>query len=739
MINLKYFISRFCLFPFLLFPIVSSFGQTFPLKSQGQLPKSFYIPTTKKLSHIKTSSRIKKMFYENSYYFIEDILSNGKVLFGDSLSLYINKVGNNLLERSGRKELKDKLQFFTIKNSTPNAFATHQGIICINTGLLAHIENEAQLAMVMAHEISHYIKNHSIEGYIHNRKEQKSYKKDRKEHDDYVTSINEYSISHELEADSLGFYLFSQAGYSTKLSLGVFDVLETSDLPFDDQVFELKFLEDEYYTVPNSLFDNLEDLLKTRKRKKKKKAVKSFETHPELDERRGRLTEIIDKNNVDNTINSFFGFEQLKAIRNIARIENLYIDLINGKYSKVVYEGSMLLESNKNNTDYHQFINSCIGRALYSISKLRLKDVDSEKSYLKSNKFKSDKKKSSRYKGELRKVYALLYKRFELEEILLLSLKHLENNTFEGSALYCNDLWKDYFEIIGRNPKDLILSLNELDSIKKEIALTTKEQEFESKLKRIEYNNHIKKIRLKNKYYGSTILNQIVHDSSYKSKLDSLFTIRKEPRIYEIDSISVVKKSDLSNSKILVMQPYVGVLFDDFRYRSKSLKEQRKINQIFSKVMTGEDKIIYLNRYEWTENSIEEYNTQILINEWLIERSKATSMHRIPINHHEVSNYIRRNDIDNILISGFLEVETINLGDNPTTLIALGAVSYFFFPLTLQYSLKRKVKNHFFSYSIETNEWRVTNKYSRKLKNTLSDYEKKIYLGDMYNQILSNK
>ena len=42
-----------------------------------------------------------------------------------------------------------------------NAFATPNGIVVVNSGLIEMLENEAQLAAVVGHEISHATHEHT--------------------------------------------------------------------------------------------------------------------------------------------------------------------------------------------------------------------------------------------------------------------------------------------------------------------------------------------------------------------------------------------------------------------------------------------------------------------------------------------------------------------------------------------------------------------------------------------------
>ena len=78
---------------------------------------------------------------------------NNFLLHDKKLEAYIGNIGNRVLQRS------DKAPFdftFSIFNSSAiNAFATPGGYIYINKGLISIVDNEAQLAGVIAHEIAH--------------------------------------------------------------------------------------------------------------------------------------------------------------------------------------------------------------------------------------------------------------------------------------------------------------------------------------------------------------------------------------------------------------------------------------------------------------------------------------------------------------------------------------------------------------------------------------------------------
>jgi predicted Zn-dependent protease len=71
---------------------------------------------------------------------------------------YVNKVGNRIVE--GLKDPLFNYRFHVLKVDAYNAFAIPAGYIFINSGLLAAMDNEEELAGILAHEIAHVNARH---------------------------------------------------------------------------------------------------------------------------------------------------------------------------------------------------------------------------------------------------------------------------------------------------------------------------------------------------------------------------------------------------------------------------------------------------------------------------------------------------------------------------------------------------------------------------------------------------
>jgi predicted Zn-dependent protease len=78
----------------------------------------------------------------------------------EALQAYVQGVGNQLAFRSERPDLD--WTFRVVDDPVVNAFALPGGYIYITRGILAHMNNEAELASVVGHEIGHVTARHGV-------------------------------------------------------------------------------------------------------------------------------------------------------------------------------------------------------------------------------------------------------------------------------------------------------------------------------------------------------------------------------------------------------------------------------------------------------------------------------------------------------------------------------------------------------------------------------------------------
>ncbi len=161
----------------------------------------------------------------------QEILDNSGYIYEDTfLSAYVNEVAQKLVP----EECKEKgltFQVRIIKNPLLNAFAFPHGLIYIHTGILSKMENEAQLATLLGHEMTHVINRHAVQD-IRSLKNKTSLLAtiqvatlplgvygsviDLLGTLGTVAAVTGYSREMEREADQVGFDLMIKAGYDPK-------------------------------------------------------------------------------------------------------------------------------------------------------------------------------------------------------------------------------------------------------------------------------------------------------------------------------------------------------------------------------------------------------------------------------------------------------------------------------------------------------------------------------------------
>ena len=163
-----------------------------------------------------------------------NLLGAAPLVKDEALQKYVNSVGRWIASQSDRPDLP--WRFGVIDSEDFNAFAAPGGYIVLTKGLYRKLNNEAQLAGVLGHEIGHVVKKHQLKllqkqqllnlgaGFLSDR-----FAKDNKLVSKAIGSGAEISArsldkSAEYEADRLGVSYATRAGYEP---FGLADVLQT--------------------------------------------------------------------------------------------------------------------------------------------------------------------------------------------------------------------------------------------------------------------------------------------------------------------------------------------------------------------------------------------------------------------------------------------------------------------------------------------------------------------------------
>jgi beta-barrel assembly-enhancing protease len=162
------------------------------------------------------------------------ILGAAPLVKDEALQQYVNKVGRWVASQSERSDLPWK--FGVIESADLNAFAAPGGYVLITKGLYQKLQNEAQLAGVLGHEIAHVVKKHQLKvlqkqqllGYGANKLKDLFGKNDKLAKKALSTgaeiSARSLDKDAEFEADRMGLVLATRAGYE---AFGLPEVLQT--------------------------------------------------------------------------------------------------------------------------------------------------------------------------------------------------------------------------------------------------------------------------------------------------------------------------------------------------------------------------------------------------------------------------------------------------------------------------------------------------------------------------------
>jgi hypothetical protein len=338
------------------------------LRCEGTIPPALLGSVTakyqKRVAELEKSKeadeqKAKEDFLLESSFFLDGLLRGGSVFFNDPVSEYLNNLKDFILRDNA--ELRDKIQVFTLKSTAVNAFATNEGVVLVTTGLLAHVRNEAALAMVMCHEFQHYLQRHAMKRHL----VAKQNKKERVYRDDEALDLEtcRYSRDQEMEADTLGLKLFLSTGYSSAALDDCFDLLLFAPYHYDlNAVWDKSFFESANLKFPAAFHldtiaaiqpDSTED--DTR------------HTHPNVSKRRAAAKAVLAAQGAVEGPLYILGEERFKSITTICRFEQSALMLQRQRYEATIFNTFLLLR------EYPEsyFLRKTVVQALYGLARHR--------------------------------------------------------------------------------------------------------------------------------------------------------------------------------------------------------------------------------------------------------------------------------------------------------------------------------------------------------------------------------
>ena len=177
----------------------------------------------------------------------QNAIKAGGVLYQDvDIENYLNRIAAKLNANSISPDFS--FQIKVVKDPSLNAFAFPNGVIYIHSGILARMDNEAQLAALLAHEMVHCTHRHSLRVLrsIKDRTPPKNNRPPRVRElaqllgiTGSIASLGGYTRELETEADRVGLDLAVKANYDPREILNLFGLLK--------QEIELEGVKEPYF------------------------------------------------------------------------------------------------------------------------------------------------------------------------------------------------------------------------------------------------------------------------------------------------------------------------------------------------------------------------------------------------------------------------------------------------------------------------------------------------------------
>lgn len=653
-----------CLFLVLCFGFITVLGQDLnnytALKSSGSIPDDFTTLSSQKFEADRAENDNKdldKDFFLSTRFFIDELLLSGKVLFNDPVTKYINKVADYILK--DEPVLRQKLRFYTLKTNTPNAFSTDQGVVPVTTGLIAQLENEAQLGFILCHEIVHYIEKHVRNGYV----EQKNISKGRGEYGGMsyrsrISQMSKYSKDLEFEADEQGIDMYLNSEYSVEEIFSAFDVLLYSYLPFDDIKFDTAFFNSEHMIVPGGFFpDTINEVSQEADYKDE------GHTHPNIQKRMDKAFDHLAERTSKGEKKFVLPEEDFKYVRNLCRFESTSIYLSDREYVNALYSVYLLKREFPDN----RFLDLSQIKALYGLVK-----------YKNHSRYTEVTVKPSKVEGESYPLH-LFFKNLTKEQLNVvavrqaydLSLKYKGDETFKA---YFEDLKKELAvrsQIVPSKLKSM--SYSEYLEV---AADTTQAFDIEDSIKKIDESELSKYEKIRRKKEMKAL--QLMESSEYVDQDFHLYAlwdlVSKEDLVDELKAIKKEHQDELDrqfndrnkSSDLFQKSEHLGIdnlVVVDPIYENYGLHEKRNHLKTEDKKLSLSE--IYQQNFDdlnlktqlvdsknLTFSDVDEYNDLGLLGQWVDELVDHDDIDMITSTHDRMSELTEKYGTSHFLFSG---------------------------------------------------------------------------------------
>ncbi|MBL4586442.1 MAG: M48 family metallopeptidase [Flavobacteriales bacterium] len=647
----KHLLSFLLTFP--LFASAQQWNEYRPIVAQNPIPQEFITLPSEKYAQAKEQrdsigkgNRVKQTendFLLESNFLVDQVLSSGRVLFNDPVSEYLNRIMDLVLVKA--PELRKQVRVYALRSSEVNSFTTDDGIILVNLGLLAQLENEAQLAFILCHELAHYTEKHVINAYVENEeiKQQRGVYR-RSTFDERMLARSRYSKALEKDADRLGLERFLSTNYSTSSLLNVFEVMRYAHLPFDDIAFDKTFFNEAYYKVDDSYFLN-----RVRPVEPLGSEGGKNNSHPSPTERQKLMHELLGNSLSVSDKQYLVSKIDFERLRELARFELSSLYLKSNRPVMSIYNTYLLLRKHPQS----QYLKKTVATALYTLSKFKS-----------GGNFGYVHPGFSHIEGESQQAFHLFY-RLEPEELCVLATGHLwrlrsiypkDKDIIAMSDDLLNDLMTRYYvpgmfakikPAVGWNTPDTTTAImGKYDRLKQK-------SKDNPRLSMIEY-----------------ALVDLFGSPTFSTRFDELERENWGGDLQHISEKKVEKKTRddlrywknhgfaLGAKKVVVVSPTYSKLDMRKKQNHRFLRSESAKHRLMDRIRNSSDllglELQMLEASELDPDQAEEFNDIVFLNEWVDARFLQADANMINLDQDRITTIIEKYGTENFVWTGVI-------------------------------------------------------------------------------------
>jgi hypothetical protein len=307
--------------------------------------------------------------------------------FDERLETFLNTILTEFKDKN--PEIPKNTKVLLSKNTNLNAYCLPDGTFVINLGLFYWLENEDQIAGVLAHEISHKVLEHSIKTQVHfindelnqqnknlvtELKKQKFNKTEKafQLFKNKLYATGEMRQKHEFEADSLGYLFLKKTKYNKQDYIETLRQIEKYDTITPKGLSKTSYKKT--FDLPNHPFKEewlkMEDFSSYDYSLLKEKINKdSIASHPEIDARIKKLELLYPELKVSKSNEPNEEFKKLEQIAYYNIIPNL---MFSEDYGAAIYICLNRIEKEKEIDLHKKLLGDCFQKVLKARKEYKL-------------------------------------------------------------------------------------------------------------------------------------------------------------------------------------------------------------------------------------------------------------------------------------------------------------------------------------------------------------------------------